>query len=73
MEVILYTTHCPKCRILEIKLSQKNIAYTEVADVELMKSKGFLSAPMLEVKTADPTPSSTIMEFGDAVKWINSL
>lgn len=72
MEIILYTTHCPKCRILETKLRQKNISYTEITDIDLMKSKGFLSAPMLEVKTADPTSTSTIMEFGDAIKWVNN-
>ena len=73
MEIILYTTHCPKCRVLETKFKQKNLTYTEITDINLMKEKGFLSAPMLELKTAGSTSDSTILNFSEAVKWVNSL
>ena len=33
MNVILYSTHCPKCCVLEKKLKQKNISYDEVNDI----------------------------------------
>ena len=64
MKVIFYSTHCPKCMILEKKLAQKNIAYEEINDVEIMNEKGFLSAPMLEV-------DGEVMDFVAANKWIN--
>lgn len=64
MKVILYTTHCSKCMVLEKKLKSKNIEYTENTDTDLMISKGFLSTPMLEV-------DGNIMDFKAANTWIN--
>ena len=29
----MYSTHCPKCKILETKLKQKNIEYEECTDI----------------------------------------
>ena len=49
MKIILYSTHCPKCNVLEKKLKIKNIEYEEINDVEIMKKKGFLTVPFLEV------------------------
>ena len=66
MNVILYTTHCPKCSVLEKKLKQKNISYEEVNDIEIMKEKGYLTVPGLEIDGAS-------MDFKQAVDWINSL
>ncbi len=66
MKVILYSTHCPKCNVLEKKLNQNYIPYEEVNDVNVMRKKGFLSAPMLEV-------DGEIMDFKTANNWINSL
>ena len=64
MKVILYSTHCPKCTVLEKKLNQKNIQYDIVTDIDLMQEKGFLSLPVLDV-------DGDIMDFGDAIKWVN--
>lgn len=61
--VKLYTTHCPKCRVIEKKLAQKGIEYTEVTDQEEMINRGFKSAPVLEV-------DDKILNFGDANRWI---
>lgn len=64
MSVTLYTTHCPKCKVLEKKLNSKNINYNEVTDTNIMISKGFTSTPMIEV-------DGTIMDFSEANKWVN--
>lgn len=61
--VKLYTTHCPKCRVIEKKLAQKGIEYTEITDQEEMINRGFKSAPVLEV-------DDKILNFGDANRWI---
>ena len=63
MNVILYSTHCPRCKVLELKLKQKNISYEEVSDIDIMQEKGFVSVPKLEV-------DGVIYDFTDAVKWI---
>jgi len=62
MDVILYSTNCPKCKVLENKLNSIGVDYTIVTDEDLMISKGFSSAPMLEV-------DGNIMDFGNAVRW----
>lgn len=66
MAVILYSTHCPKCNVLEKKLKQKNISYEEVNDIEIMKKKGYLSAPILEIDDVN-------MDFKTAFNYVESL
>lgn len=63
MSVVLYSTHCPKCKVLESKLKQNNINYEEVNDVELMVQKGFTTAPVLEV-------DGVVYSYKEAVEWI---
>ena len=64
MKVTLYTTDCPKCMVLEKKLTAKNIEYSTVEDVNLMISKGFDTMPMLEI-------DDKVMDFKAANTWIN--
>ena len=47
--ITLYTTHCPKCKVLEKSLQDHNIEYETITDEKVMIDKGFLSAPILEV------------------------
>lgn len=49
MKIILYSTHCPVCRGIEMKLKSKKIPYEEINDEEEMKRIGLLSAPALSV------------------------
>ena len=65
MKITLFSTHCPKCNVLEKKLQQKNIVYEEINDVEIMKDKGYLTVPILEV-------DGKSMDFKTANDWINS-
>lgn len=64
--ITLYSTHCPKCNVLEKKLNIKKLEYTLVEDEDLMVEKGFLSAPMLEV-------DGKVMTFKDAIDWLENL
>ena len=66
MKVILYTTHCPKCNVLTTKLKSKGVDYEEITDVDVMRDKGFMSAPMLKV-------DGKIMTFAEAIKWVNEV
>lgn len=63
--IVLYTTGCPKCRILEKKLNDKNINFDVCDDVEKMKELGLSSIPMLNV-------NGKIMNYYDAVKYVNT-
>lgn len=65
LNVILFSTHCPKCNVLESKLKQKNIDYEEVNDVDAMVQKGFTTVPMLEV-------NGVVYDFKQAVEWIGA-
>lgn len=62
-KVILYEHGCPRCKVLKQKLDQKGIIYETVSDIEVMKAKGFLEAPKLEVDGA-------IFDFKGAVEWL---
>lgn len=65
-KVILWSTHCPRCKVLETKLVQKGIAYEENNSVEEMTAKGFKEAPKLELT------DGTVLDFKQAVNWINN-
>ena len=66
MKIVLYSTHCPKCKVLEAKLQKKNISYEEINDINIMQEKGYLSVPILEVDDIS-------MNFAAANNWINGL
>lgn len=66
MAVILYSTDCPKCKVLKSKLDQKKIQYNIINDLGVMLSKGFSSAPQLEV-------NNKVFEFNQARKLVDSF
>ena len=67
MTVKMYTTHCPKCNVMERKLKEANIEFEEIDDMakvlEVATSGGFTMAPLLEV-------DGRFMDFKDGIEWI---
>lgn len=63
MEIVLFTTHCPRCAVVELKLKEKKITYKECQDVNEMKKLGITSAPYLLV-------GDKLFGFADAINWI---
>ena len=63
MDIILYSTHCPKCNMIEKKLKEKNIPYTVNTDVNEMLNLGFKSLPVLKI-------DNKILDFKMAYKWV---
>ena len=63
--VILYSTGCPKCNVLEKKLKAKNVDFVLVEGDEPIAEKGFSEAPLLEV-------DGVIKTFPEAVQWVNT-
>ena len=64
MNVVVYSTNCPKCKVLESKLAAKQIPYEVNTDVEEMRKLGIMEAPMLEV-------DGELLGFVAAVGWVN--
>lgn len=62
--VILYEHGCPNCRVLKMKLDKSGIEYETINDLDVMKAKGFQTAPKLELE------DGTIMDFKQAVDWL---
>ena len=63
MNIILYSTHCPKCTVLEKKLIKANLNFTVCDDEKIMEEQGFTSLPMLQI-------DSSFMDFANAIKWV---
>ena len=63
--ITLFSTNCPKCKVLTMKLDKKGISYTKVEDVNTMLAKGIKTAPYLEV-------DNELMDFTQAVAWVNA-
>jgi len=63
----LYSTNCPKCKVLETKLNNKNISYEVCTDIDEMRLLKIMSAPVLEME------DGSRLNFTDAVKWVNNI
>ena len=63
---ILYSTGCPKCNVLKMKLQLAGVEFEECNDVGEMQRLGMMEAPLLSVNGKE-------MGFVDAVSWINNL
>lgn len=70
MKIKVYTIDCIKCKILEDKLKAKGIDYERVTDLEIMKSEGVDVDGFFPFMKVDDGP---IMDYGDAVKFVNKL
>ena len=68
ISITIYTTHCPRCEVLKKKLEQKGITwYNEIDSMEIMNDLGIKSVPMMSVNDGE------LMNFEEAIKWINSV
>ena len=65
--ITLYSTGCPKCKVLKMKLEQKGLEYTECNDTEKMQELGISTVPMLQVDDGE------LMNFTTAVAYVNAL
>lgn len=63
--VVLYSTDCPRCKVLKQKLDEKNIEYTINDNVNDMIRLGLTQAPALGV-------DDDIKDFQGAVEWVNN-
>lgn len=64
MNIVLYSTGCPKCKVLKQKLDGKAIKYTENSSVSDMMALGIMQVPVLEVE-------GELFSFSLANEWVN--
>lgn len=64
MNIVLYSTGCPKCNVLKKKLDAKSIVYTEENSVDKMLAIGINQVPVLSV-------DDELLAFVQANEWIN--
>ena len=64
--ITLYSTGCPRCKVVKSKLDATGFQYNVVDDVEQMMELGINTVPVL---VAD----DNVMEFTEAVKFLNDV
>ena len=68
--MIVYTTNCPKCMLLEKKLKEKNIKFEKESDIEtiMLKAEKFNlnSVPFIEV-------DKDVLPFEEAMEYIKGV
>ena len=63
--ITLYSTGCPKCKVLKGKLKDAGVEYTEINDVDTMIGLGLDEVPVLNV-------DGQMLSFSAANNWIKS-
>ena len=64
-KIILYTIHCPNCKVLERKMQIKKIPFEVCDNMEEMQKLGIQSAPILSI-------NGELLTFANAMRWVNS-
>lgn len=64
--IILYSTGCPRCKVLESALEAKGIVYEKVSDEQTIIDMGFLTVPVLQVE-------GKTMAFPEAYKYVKEI
>ena len=63
MQVILYSTGCPRCKTLKAALKSKEINYTECNDTNKMIELGFTTVPVLQI-------DDMVLQYKEAMKYV---
>lgn len=63
--ITLFSTGCPKCKVLEKKLNDKQIQYNTETNVDKMLELDITQIPALMI-------DGKIYKFTDAVRWVNN-
>lgn len=63
----LFTTGCPRCRVLERKLEAKSVEFEVDDDMSEVIGAGFASAPILKLD------DGRYLDFAQANAYINAL
>lgn len=63
MNVTMYSTGCPRCKVLGMMLNKKNIPYSVNNNLQDMERLGLASVPALDV-------DGELMTYETAMQWV---
>lgn len=63
--VTLYSTNCPRCKVLEKKMERAGVAFEVNTSVDEMIALGMRQAPMLKV-------DDELLDFAAANAWLDN-
>lgn len=63
-DIVVYSTGCPRCKVLKTKLTQAGFSYTEQTDVNAMAELGMKTVPGMTVD------GGKMMNFNEAIHWL---
>ncbi len=63
--VTLYSTGCPRCKMLEKALNDAGIVYNYCTDIDTIAKLGVKFVPVLETKEG-------LLDYAKALQWIHS-
>ena len=62
--IIVFSTHCPQCKVLEKKLQLAGFEFTVIDDADKMRDMCLKSAPAMQVNCGE------VMNFKEAMTWV---
>ena len=65
-EIILFSSGCPKCKVLKQKLDDKKINYKLSEDFDELVQQNLQTVPVLKV-------DGEYYQFSEAIKMVNEL
>lgn len=65
-DIVIYSTGCPACKFLEQRLKDKHINFTINNDEEIMKQKGIVSVPVMEV-------GDELLNYKQSLEWVDKV
>lgn len=65
MQLIMYSTGCPRCKVLGMMLDKKGIAYEIDDNIDAMEQLGIESVPVLSI-------DGELMPYNEAVAWVTN-
>lgn len=65
-DIILFSSGCPKCKVLKQKLDEKKIKYTISEDFEELIRQNLQTVPVLKM-------NGNYYQFSEAIKVVNEL
>ena len=63
-KVVLLSTGCPRCKILEMRLKKEGILFDIIDDENKIKEMGFMEVPVLKY-------GERFMNFKESLDWLS--
>lgn len=63
--ITMFSTNCPKCKVLEKKLKSKNIEFEIETNIDRMFELDIAQVPVLMI-------DNKLYKFNEAIEWVNN-